>query len=206
MQLSKHWEKVYKEKATTEVSWYQPHAALSLKLIQELDIPTKAAIIDIGGGASILVDDLVADDYKNITVLDISRNALRAARARLCSRAEGVRWIQTNILNAILPPKNYDLWHDRAVFHFLTDLEDRQKYVRLVQNAVKPGGLAIIATFAEDGPTMCSGLPVRRYSAEELYAEFKESFTLLRHEKESHQTPAGKEQKFVYCVFRKTSY
>jgi 2-polyprenyl-3-methyl-5-hydroxy-6-metoxy-1,4-benzoquinol methylase len=206
MQLSKHWEKVYKEKATTEVSWYQPHAALSLKLIQELDIPTTAAIIDIGGGASILVDDLLARNYQNITVLDISRNALRAARARLCARSENVRWLETNILQANLPPNNYDLWHDRAVFHFLLEAEDRQKYVRLVQNAVKPGGLAIMATFAEDGPTMCSGLPVRRYSAEELDAEFGESFTLLRHEKESHQTPAGSEQKFVYCVFRKTSY
>jgi 2-polyprenyl-3-methyl-5-hydroxy-6-metoxy-1,4-benzoquinol methylase len=205
MQISQHWEKVYKDKATTEVSWYQPHAALSLRLIQDMDLPTTAAIIDVGGGASILVDDLLTNGYKKITVLDISRNALIAARARLCSRAADVRWIEANIIQANLPPNNYDLWHDRAVFHFLIEPEDRQKYVHMVQNAVKPAGLVIIATFAEDGPTTCSGLPVRRYSAEELYAEFGEPFTLLRHMKESHQTPGGAEQKFVYCIFRKST-
>lgn len=204
MQTSKHWERVYESKPTTKVSWYQPHANLSIRLIQEKGIPSTAAIIDVGGGASVLVDDLLAKHYKNITVLDISRAALRAARARLCSRAEDVRWLEANVLRANLPPDNYELWHDRAVFHFLMNPEDRQQYVQMVQKAVKPGGLVIVATFAEDGPETCSGLPVRRYSAEKLYREFDKSFTLLHQEKESHRTPDGSEQKYVYCVLSKT--
>ena len=202
METKEHWETVYQSKPTTEVSWFQPHAALSLELIRKADVPHSASIIDVGGGASTLTDDLIADGYRRITVLDLSGNALRAAQARLGERAEQVRWIEGDVLNASLPEHAYDVWHDRAVFHFLTDEKDRRLYIAAVLRAVKPGGLVIVATFAEDGPERCSGLPVKRYAADELHAEFGEPFTLLGHVRESHTTPAGKEQPFVYCFCR----
>ena len=203
MESKEHWEKLYTTKAATEVSWFQEHAQLSLKLIREAAIPTSASIIDVGGGASTLVDDLLAHGYEHVTVLDLSEAALAAAKARLGSRASQVQWVEADVLEAELPAHAYDVWHDRAVFHFLTTEEERQAYVRKVLLAVKPGGLVIAATFAEDGPTRCSGLPVMRYSAEELHAEFGAPFQLLGHERESHHTPGGNEQKFVYCFCRK---
>lgn len=203
MQPKHHWETVYETKAPAEVSWFQEHAELSLKLIQDAHIPKTAEIIDVGGGASVLVDDLLAHGYENVTVLDISGAALATARARLGDKGGKVHWLESDILSAELPLHGYDVWHDRAVFHFLTAPEDRQAYVDLVLRAVKPGGLVLVATFAEDGPAECSGLPVMRYSADELHSEFGEPFLLLGHEKESHKTPAGKEQQFVYCLCRK---
>jgi ubiquinone/menaquinone biosynthesis C-methylase UbiE len=203
MQPKKHWETVYGTKDTAEVSWFQEHAALSLKLIQDANIPTTAKIIDVGGGASILVDDLLDHGYGEVTVLDISGAALDTAKARLGSRGDAVRWLEANILEAKLPEQAYDVWHDRAVFHFLTTPEERHSYVEMVLRAVKPGGLVLVATFSEDGPTECSGLPVMRYSADELHSEFGEPFALLGHEKESHETPSGKVQEFVYCLCRK---
>jgi ubiquinone/menaquinone biosynthesis C-methylase UbiE len=205
MEPKDHWEKVYATKATTEVSWFQQHAQLSLKLIREAGIPTSASIIDVGGGASTLVDDLLAVGYKTVTVLDLSGSALAAAKARLGTRAAQVHWIEANVVEAELPALAYDVWHDRAVFHFLTAARDRRAYVQAVLRAVKPGGLVIVATFAEDGPTQCSGLPVMRYGANELHAEFGEPFVLLGHERESHHTPAGGEQRFVYCFCRKAA-
>src|SRR5262245_54000217 len=203
MQPKEHWEKVYSTKAPTEVSWFQEHAALSLKLIREAGVTSSASIIDVGGGASTLVDDLLKGGFKDITVLDLSGAALAAAKARLGTRAARVKWLEANVLEAQLPRHAYDVWHDRAVFHFLTKDEDRHAYVRTVLHAVKPGGLVVVATFAEDGPTMCSGLPVMRYSASELHAEFGEPFELCGHEREAHHTPGGGEQKFVYCFCRK---
>jgi 2-polyprenyl-3-methyl-5-hydroxy-6-metoxy-1,4-benzoquinol methylase len=203
VQSKDHWENVYTTKAADEVSWFQEHAALSLKLIQEAGLPLTASIIDVGGGASTLVDDLLASGYENVTVLDLSGAALATAKARLGARAADVQWLDANILDAELGLNTYDLWHDRAVFHFLTSEQERCAYVRAVLRAVKPGGLVIVATFAEDGPSKCSGLPVMRYDAKELHAEFGETFVLLGHEKESHHTPGGNEQKFVYCFCRK---
>jgi 2-polyprenyl-3-methyl-5-hydroxy-6-metoxy-1,4-benzoquinol methylase len=203
VQSKDHWENVYTTKAADEVSWFQEHAALSLKLIQEAGVPLTASIIDVGGGASTLVDDLLASGYENVTVLDLSGAALATAKARLGGRAADVQWLDANILDAELGLNTYDLWHDRAVFHFLTSEQERCAYVRAVLRAVKPGGLVIVATFAEDGPSKCSGLPVMRYDAKELHAEFGEPFVLLGHEKESHHTPGGNEQKFVYCFCRK---
>jgi ubiquinone/menaquinone biosynthesis C-methylase UbiE len=203
METKDHWEKVYATKAATEVSWFQPHAQLSLKLIHDAGVPASAAIIDVGGGASTLVDDLLAEGYEAVTVLDLSSSALAAAKTRLGGRASQVQWIEANALEAGLPAHAYDVWHDRAVFHFLTAEQDRRAYVQAVLRAVKPGGLVIVATFAQDGPTQCSGLPVMRYGAHELHAEFGEPFVLLGHERESHHTPAGNEQKFVYCFCRK---
>ncbi len=203
MESKEHWEKVYTTKSSTEVSWFQEHAKLSLKLIRDAKIPHSASIIDVGGGASTLVDDLLASGYGHLTVLDLSGAAIATAKARLGHAAIRVSWFEANILSAELPAGAYDVWHDRAVFHFLTTDEERYVYVKQVLRAVKPGGLVIVATFAEDGPTQCSGLPVSRYSASELHAQFGELFLLLGHEEETHHTPAGNEQKFVYCFCRK---
>jgi 2-polyprenyl-3-methyl-5-hydroxy-6-metoxy-1,4-benzoquinol methylase len=205
MQSKDHWEQVYSTKAIDEVSWFQEHAALSLKLIRDARVPPSASIIDVGGGASTLVDDLLANGYLHVTVLDLSAAALAAAKARLGIWAVGVQWLEANIIEIELDSNTYDVWHDRAVFHFLTSAEERHAYVQAVLKAVKPGGLVIVATFAEDGPSKCSGLPVMRYDAEELHAEFGEPFVLLGHEKESHHTPGGNEQKFVYCFCRKVA-
>ncbi len=203
MQFKDHWERVYSTKAANEVSWFQSHAERSVKLILDAGKPPTPSIIDVGGGASTLVDDLLVTGYKNITVLDLSGEALASAKSRLGARASEVRWLEANILEIELDFHTYDVWHDRAVFHFLTTPDERHQYVRAVLRAVKPGGLVIIATFAEDGPAKCSGLPVMRYNANELHAEFGEAFVLLGHEKESHHTPSGNEQKFVYCFCRK---
>ena len=205
MQSKDHWEKVYSTKATDAVSWFQPHADVSFDLINATGIGCHASIIDVGGGASVLVDDLLDHGFTDLTVLDLSAAALAAAQKRLGERASGVKWIEGDITKVELPKNRYDIWHDRAVFHFLTDPADRAAYVRTVFNSVKPGGHVIVASFAEDGPTECSGLPVMRYSADQLHDQFGESFTLLNHRKEEHHTPTGKVQQFVYCYCRKIS-
>lgn len=205
MQTKEHWETVYSTRATDEVSWFQEHAELSLKLIRNAGVAPAASIIDVGGGASTLVDDLLACGYRDVTVLDLSATALAKAKARLGARASGVKWLEADVIEAELPAQAYDVWHDRAVFHFLTSADDRRAYVQAVLRAVKPAGLVIVATFAEDGPTECSGLAVMRYGAAELHAEFGAQFALLGHEKESHHTPGGGEQKFVYCLCRKVA-
>ncbi len=198
-----HWENVYSTKSVHAVSWYQERAECSLRLIRETGAAKDADIIDIGGGASVLVDDLLAEGYANLSVLDLSGAALSAARERLGAQANRVNWIEADITRVELPRHAYDIWHDRAVFHFLTSEEDRAAYVRTVLHAVKPGGHVIVASFAEDGPTQCSGLPVMRYSPDGLHAEFGEAFQLLNHEKETHRTPSGAMQSFVYCFCRR---
>jgi 2-polyprenyl-3-methyl-5-hydroxy-6-metoxy-1,4-benzoquinol methylase len=203
MQSIDHWEEVYTTKATDAVSWFQPHANLSLDLIKATGVCRDAAIIDVGGGASTLVDDLLANGFDNLTVLDLSAAALAAARKRLGIQAAKVKWIEADITKANLPNYQFDVWHDRAVFHFLTTPEERSAYVQAVFHSVKPGGHVIVATFAEDGPNQCSGLPVMRYRADELHDEFGESFSLLRSEKEAHHTPSGTVQQFVYCYCRR---
>ncbi len=202
MQPKEHWERIYSTKPTDSVSWFQAHAEQSLRLIRGTGVPLSAPVIDVGGGASTLVDDLLQRGYAALTVLDLSAAALAAAQKRLGPRASAVQWIAADITSASLPLHAYDVWHDRAVFHFLTAPHERRAYVEAVLRAVKPGGHVIVATFAEDGPTRCSGLPVVRYSANDLHAEFGAPFTLLRHEKEEHHTPSGTAQKFVYCYCR----
>lgn len=204
MQARAHWEKVYSTKAATEVSWFQPHAERSLKLIRDAGVSATARIIDVGGGASTLVDDLLDAGYRDITILDLSATALDIARTRLGLRATAVRWWEADLLEADLPVQAYDVWHDRAVFHFLTAPEDRRSYVRQVLRAVRPGGLVIVATLAEDGPAQCSGLDVMRYTASGLHAEFGEPFVLLTHASEAHHTPAGRVQQFTWCLCRRT--
>jgi len=203
MQSKDHWENVYSTKATNSVSWFQPHADLSLDIIRSTQLGKGAAIIDVGGGASTLVDDLLANGYTDLTVLDLSGAALSTARKRLGAEESKVRWIEADITQVDLPAKRYDIWHDRAVFHFLTDAADRAAYVRTVLRSVKPGGHVIVATFAEDGPLQCSGLPVVRYRPDELHGQFGDAFQLLDHRKEEHRTPAGKVQSFVYCYCRR---
>lgn len=202
MQSRDHWENVYSSKSADGVSWFQEHAEQSLRLIRGMRLSRSAAIIDVGGGASTLVDDLLADGYSELSVLDLSAAALQQSQARLGERARAVRWIEGDITRVDLPWRAFDVWHDRAVFHFLTEPKDRQAYVRQVLHSVKPGGHVIVATFAEDGPLQCSGLPVARYSPDGLHAEFGAPFTLVEHLHEEHHTPFGTMQKFVYCYCR----
>jgi SAM-dependent methyltransferase len=193
-----HWEGVYRNRAVDQVGWFQPHAASSLRLI-ERSAEKDAHIIDVGGGASVLVDNLLDAGYRNLTVLDLAEPALAASRARLGARAQSVQWIAADITWAALPAARYDVWHDRAVFHFLTDPADRARYVEQVLKSVKPGGSVIVATFGPGGPLQCSGLDVVRYAPDALHAEFGPPFRLLGHETEIHRTPSGQEQEFVYC-------
>lgn len=194
-----HWENVYATKAPTAVSWFQPHADRSLALIRGTGAGRTAPVIDVGGGASTLVDDLLRDGYTDLTVLDLSRNALQAAQARLGALAQRVTWREADITTADLPAHRYAIWHDRAVFHFLVTAEARAAYLAAVQRAVPAGGHVIVATFAADGPTQCSGLPVMRYSAGALHETFGSPFALVAHAEEAHHTPFGTIQQFVYC-------
>ncbi|MBL4796716.1 MAG: class I SAM-dependent methyltransferase [Oleispira sp.] len=203
MDSKKHWEDVYTTKSSDSVSWFQPNAEKSLGIIQGLDIAKNSNVIDIGGGASTLVDDLLQHGYLNLSVLDLSAAALEVAKSRLGSAASKVQWREEDVTKLTLEKHSVDVWHDRAVFHFLTNEDDRNNYVKSVLHAVKPGGYVIVATFAEDGPEECSGLPVQRYSASELHSQFGSPFTLLGHEKEIHKTPFGTTQSFVYCYCRK---
>ena len=205
MDRKEHWEQVYTTRASDAVSWFQEHAALSLSLIHDIGLGKVAAIIDVGGGASTLVDDLVMEGYTDLTVLDLSARALALARQRLGSHAEAVNWIEGDITRSELPANRFDIWHDRAVFHFLMEPGDRKAYVGRVIHAIRPGGHVIIATFAEDGPEKCSGLPVLRYRPETLHAEFGDAFVFMGHQKEAHHTPSGTVQQFVYCHFRKVN-
>lgn len=199
-----HWETVYTTRPADAVSWYQPHADQSLQLIRDSGLPSSASLIDIGGGASTLVDDLLRLGYSSLTVLDVSTAALAIARGRLGpERSARVQWLEADITETSLPRHAHDLWHDRAVFHFLTGAADRKHYVRTMNEALRPGGHLIVATFAEDGPERCSGLPVARYSAQTLQAAFGPRFELIAQAREAHRTPAGASQSFLYCHFRK---
>ena len=202
MDSKSHWERIYNTKLPTQVSWYQPHALRSLDLIRRVSPPPDGAIIDVGGGASTLIDDLLDAGYHDLTVLDLSAAALAVARRRLGTRADTVRWVEADVLDASLPNTGYSVWHDRAAFHFLTAPADRARYVAQVRRAVRPGGFVVVATFADDGPTRCSGLEVARYSPEALHAEFGTPFQLMASEREEHVTPAGVRQAFVYCLCR----
>ncbi len=200
MEKKSHWENVYGTKAVESVSWYQPHALRSLELIRRVAPNKDARILDVGAGASTLVDDLLDAGMTRVSVLDISAAALAAAQHRLGARAQQVRWIEGDITSVDLEPASVDVWHDRAVFHFLTDPEDRAAYVRQVRRAVRPGGHVIVAAFGPDGPLQCSGLPVVRYAPDALHAQFGNAFELVEHQSEDHRTPAGAVQHFVYCL------
>ena len=202
MDVKEHWEKVYTTKAPESVSWYRAHLETSIALIERAAESRVASIIDVGGGESTLVDDLLLRGYKNLTVLDVSQTAIEVSKKRLGSASEQVRWLAGDIIEIELEREAYELWHDRAVFHFLTTLERRLAYVRQVARSVKPGGHLIVSTFGPEGPAKCSGLEVMRYDAESLHGEFGGRFRLVESSKELHQTPFGTTQQFLYCYCR----
>jgi len=194
-----HWERVYQAKAPDAVSWYRPHLERSLQLIKGAAPSRSMSVIDVGGGESTLVDDLLGAGYADISVLDISQSAVDVTRLRLGARGGAVAWWVGDITQVSLPAARYDVWHDRAVFHFLTDEQQRQAYVRTVMRSVKPGGHVIVATFGPEGPEKCSGLDVIRYDANGLHGEFGTTFKLVESATELHQTPFGTTQQFLYC-------
>lgn len=204
MDSTAHWENVYRTKPTDRVSWFQEHADVSLAMIRRTGIePDAARIIDVGAGASVLVDDLLAAGYRHLTMLDIAESSLAISRARLGERAKGVAWIVGDVTRVALPEGGFDIWHDRAVFHFLTREEDRRRYVEQVWRAVRPGGFVIVSTFGPNGPLQCSDLDVCRYAPEALHGEFGTGYDLIEHQTELHTTPTGKMQEFTYCFCRR---
>jgi ubiquinone/menaquinone biosynthesis C-methylase UbiE len=203
MDRKAHWEQVYQAKAPTEVSWYRPRLQISLELIQASGIARDGRILDVGGGASTLADDLLDEGYGHVTVLDLSAKALGESRARLGDRAGLVAWIEGDVTQVALPAQGYDLWHDRAVFHFLTEPADRDAYVGAARGSLKPGGHVVIATFGPEGPTRCSGLEVVRYGPDALARAFGEGFRLREARREEHRTPAGKPQQFLYGLLER---
>ena len=202
MDPSRHWDGIYRTRAPGEVSWYQPEARVSLDLIRRVAPDLDTPVLDAGGGASVLVDCLLDAGYRDLTVLDLAPSALARARQRLGARAGQVTWMVADVLRARLTPSAYGVWHDRAVFHFLLDPTDRARYVGQVRGALRPGGYVIVASFAPEGPSRCSGLEVAHYSPSAMHAEFGRGFTLLDSEREDHRTPSGVIQAFVYCLCR----
>jgi len=197
-----HWENVYLTKGRDEMSWSRERLETSLEMISKTGIANDAAVIDIGGGNSTLVDDLIGLGFDDLTVLDISKTAIQTSRERLGTAATKVEWIEADVTDVEFPADRFDLWHDRAVFHFLTDSEDRRKYIELVRRSMKPDGNVIIASFSLDGPMKCSGLDVVRYSSDSMLAEF-EGFRLIDCVRETHTTPFGTTQDFIYSHLRK---
>ncbi|MGI0106891.1 class I SAM-dependent methyltransferase [Salinimicrobium sp. WS361] len=197
-----HWDKVYSEKAPTEVSWYEPMPQISLELIRSCGISKDAAIIDIGGGDSFLAEFLVSLGYTDVTVVDISSKAIERAKERMCEKADEVKWIIADA-SKFEPEKIYDLWHDRAAFHFLNDDDQKNDYLERVQKAVKPGGYVIMGTFSDKGPEKCSGLAVQRYSVNDICQFFEKEFSMLNGKNVDHQTPSGGTQNFTFCSFQK---
>jgi SAM-dependent methyltransferase len=197
-----HWQSIYEERSPEEVSWYEPVPERSLELIDSAGIAEDAPIIDVGGGASALAGRLLSAGYVDITVADISPAALELARAPLGADAERVTWVVADVRDARFG-RQFELWHDRAVFHFMVDPGERDAYLSTLKRSLRPGGWLIVATFGPHGPTRCSGLPVRRYGADALAAELGVEFELDRSELDVHRTPSGTDQQFLYATFRR---
>jgi ubiquinone/menaquinone biosynthesis C-methylase UbiE len=203
MKSKLHWETVYQQRAPDAVSWYAPHLDQSLAFISKTGLPRDARIMDVGGGEATLVDDLLDSGFRNLAVFDISEHALQVARARLQDRAALVDWVVGDALEHAFEASSVDIWHDRAVFHFMTQAGQRQRYLEQVLHVLKPGGFAIVGAFGPEGPSQCSGLPVARYGAQDLHGEFGERFRLIEHTVDVHTTPWGAPQQFVYCFCRR---
>lgn len=199
MDQQHHWESIYDTKSPEETSWYEPHLGNSLDWIAELAPSRSASIIDIGGGMSTLVDDLLIKGFRSLTVLDIAGSAIERAQKRLGKAAENVDWIIGDLTSVALPQQAYDVWHDRAAFHFLTERDQRLSYVRQLTGALKPSGKVIIATFSMNGPQSCSGLRTARYDAQSLQRELGSEFRLMKSAFVVHRTPMGTMQEFLYC-------
>jgi 2-polyprenyl-3-methyl-5-hydroxy-6-metoxy-1,4-benzoquinol methylase len=202
MDVKTHWEKVYKTKTPDTVSWYLPHLETSLALVARSGAALSSSIIDVGGGESTLADDLVSRGYQNVTVLDISETAINVSKQRMAEAAANVHWLVADVLATELRPHTYGVWHDRAVFHFLTTMEQRLSYVQNVARSVKRGGHVIVSTFGPEGPKKCSGLEVMRYDADALHGQFGAQFRLIESSQELHETPKGTTQQFLYCYCR----
>ena len=200
--LKIHWETIYQKKLPSEVSWYQVHPKLSLQLIQKTGITLAQPFIEVGGGASVLIDYLLDMGLTELTVLDLSMIALQQMKNRLSHKANNIQWIETDI-TTFQPPQQYYCWHDRAVFHFLTNAQDRHNYVEVLKSSILPNGYVIIATFATDGPQQCSGLEIVQYDAPKIREELGEEFSLLEVHDEIHLTPTQAEQKFSYFLFNR---
>ncbi len=205
MSPKEDWERVYTSKPTEKLGWYALHLQTSLNWITELLPDLEAPIIDVGGGASTLVDDLLDAGYRSITVLDFSRQALSLVKARLGIRSDMVSWIEGDVTSIELPERHFQLWHDRAVFHFLIEPEQQRKYRNQLLKALKPGGHLVIGTFAPEAPPKCSGLPVQRYDPKQLQSALGSEFVLERHRNEMHVTPGGVKQMYLYCQFRRAA-
>ncbi len=203
MNKKSHWENVYQTKNVDQVSWFREHLDNSLQMILQTNVEKDAAIIDVGGGSSTLVDDLLENGFVDVSVLDISGKALENSKKRLGEKGETVEWIEADITEIDLPKNHYDVWHDRAVFHFLTDEDDRKKYVELVKKSLKIGGHIIVASFGLNGPKKCSGLDVVQYSPDSMHSEFGDKFKLISSFNETHETPFDTTQEFIYCYCRK---
>jgi SAM-dependent methyltransferase len=211
--VREHWQDLYGAKAPEQTSWFRPRLDASLQLVLAHAPDREAPVIDVGGGRSTLVDDLLAQGYRDVTVLDVAGAALEQTRIRLESSADdavagafergAARFLETELLDADLPAAHYGLWHDRAVFHFFTDRSEQEAYVALATRSLRPGGIAILATFAPDGPETCSGLPVQRYDAAALGARFGAAFEPVADARELHATPFGSTQPFTYVVLRR---
>lgn len=200
--MQEHWQSVYRSKAPNEVSWYRPHLEKSIAMIDHAFGGDRTkSILDVGGGASTLVDDLLALGYRGITVLDLSEDALNATRERLGVMPGGVQFACADLLQSDLPAQSFDIWHDRAVFHFLTQPQDRAQYVRQLERLLRPGGHVILATFGLEGPKRCSGLDTMHYDAASLQEQLGSRFHLLESSTELHKTPFGTTQQFLYCHF-----
>lgn len=200
-----HWEKVYRTSPANQVGWYAPHLETSIQWIAELKLADQDPVIDVGGGASTLIDDLLDSGHKKLTLVDLSQEALSITRKRLAGSAGLVDWRRGDITELALPRHYYGLWHDRAVYHFLTDAQQQVKYKAALVKAVRPSGYFLIGTFGPDAPPQCSGLPVQRYTVEMLREYFGDEFELMRDREEIHRTPSGLEQAYVYCLFRKVA-
>lgn len=198
----KHWENIYQTKELKEVSWYQPTPKTSLDFIKELNLPTTARIIDIGGGDSFLVDYLLELGYQDVSVLDISETAIEKAKQRLGRKAKNVKWIVTDI-TTFKPTEKYDLWHDRAAFHFLTSEQDISIYLNTAQQSIKPNGFLIVGAFSEEGPKKCSGIDIRQYSETSMTQCFENLFTKIKCNVVDHKTPFDTTQNFIFCSFKK---
>ena len=203
MGRAEHWQHIYTSRSADRVGWYAPHLETSFEWIADLGLDPGDPIIDVGGGASTLVDDLLEAGHTHLTVLDISHNALEQARRRLREKAKSVSWLQGDITEIELPKNHYRLWHDRAVFHFLTEPSSQQKYRDKMLGALQPGGCVIMGCFAPDAPPECSGLPVQRYTAEALSKTLGGAFALKRQNNEIHTTPSGIKQAYLYCLFQR---
>jgi SAM-dependent methyltransferase len=192
-----HWQHVYGSRAPTGLSWYQGTPALSLELIRHCHLEADDAIIDVGGGASMLVDCLVHNGFSRVAVLDVSGTALAISRSRIGEQSAGIEWIESDI-TAFEPAHDFRLWHDRALFHFLTEPADRRRYIEVLKRTLSPGGHLILASFAVGGPERCSGLPIVQYDGPKLLAELGDEFDLVEQRRENHVTPAGKAQQFAW--------